>query len=121
LKPFLRWLLLVPAVILAIVASWWVRDLGFAIAISKCPSELTRMMSVAPKQHFFDVLSVTDQFCGASWFPAANRALLIGEILLSGLAAGVLCFYLAPSSKRLTGALSSLLASGFTTAAYAWL
>ena len=97
-KRFLRWLLLFPAIILAILGSWELRNLGLSIALSKCPRELISPFFFWPQQGYFKVLVVADSACGASWYPAANRALLVGAILLSGLIAGAIGLYLAPGA-----------------------
>jgi hypothetical protein len=121
LKRFLRWLSLLPTVIFAIIVSWSISGFGLSIALDKCPDELRSPSAMYGEHQLFKVLVITDQRCGASWFPATDRVLLVSAIVLSGLGAGAICFCLAPSHKRLAGALSSLLALVIVTAAAAWL
>jgi len=118
MKPLLRWSLLLPAVSLAVLASWLLYPLGRTLALFACPSTLRTTESTTDfSQPNFTVSSNT---CSANWFPTADGTLIVGSILLSVFAAGVIGYRVSPSHKLLSAFSSSLLAIGAIAVAFAY-
>ena len=120
MKTLARWLLLLPAVVIAVVVSWLVFVFGTSFAISRCPAKFHFLdqLHFSPPPPYIFALDINDHTCTAPWFQATDRALLVTAILLSILAASLVGFHTAPSHKRSSAALSSLFAVG--AFAYGW-
>lgn len=118
MRPTLRWLLLGPVIALVVLASWSLYPLGRFAALSACPDSLRVTESTTDfSQPDYSAGSIT---CSTGWFPAAEASFMILAIILSVLAAGVSGYWLSPSHRRLSAALSSLIAAGLVIAAFAY-
>ena len=108
MKPLLRWLLLLPAVLIGVALSWQVYGLGIELAQHECPRNLQNFFSSYYRR--FNVIFDNDNFCGAPWFPITNRVLFVTTQWLSAVFAGFIGFRVSPSRKWLVAGISSLLA-----------
>ncbi|MEA5124973.1 hypothetical protein [Xanthomonas floridensis] len=103
----LRWIALIPSVAICFVATLLLIYHFRYFILRFCPRHYRLIEGVTELSQKDYALTI--QSCSASWFPMAEKALIVTVLVLAIIVAGVIASIIAPAQKKASGAIVSFL------------
>lgn len=115
-ETLVRWVLLIPAVVIALATVAVAYAACHSLLLKACPGALRLIEGTTDLSQRGDARLV--DACAASWYPAAEVSLLVVMLVLAVCSSGFVGYSIAPHRKTLAGTLCLLFTSGLLVLAF---